>query len=229
MSGTVIGVMARAPIPGRCKTRLGREIGDVAAASLYAAMLADRIAAIAGLEVDRRCVLVAPEDDGARVLRALAPPAFDIVEQRGADLGERLLHAFEDLFASAPEGSLVAIVDSDSPMAPLEGAWEAARRDTTADALFGPCEDGGYFLVAMRRLHAPLFSDIPWSTPAVLETTHRRGQRAGLTLRDLDRGWDVDTRDDVRRLVPALSREPARAPHTARWLAAARPALEATP
>src|SRR5437867_3556031 len=87
--------MARAPLAGKCKTRLARAIGEAAAARLYEAMLLDRLDMLSsdglsalGVPI-RRVVLVAPEHDGVAALRRLAP-RWEVIAQRGDDLGARL-------------------------------------------------------------------------------------------------------------------------------------------
>lgn len=213
---TTVAIMARAPVPGRCKTRLGKELGYDEAATLYEAMLRDRIAAVGALEGARPVVLVAPEDDGVAVLSSMVPSGFLVWPQEGGDLGERLAHGFRGLFATAKEGELVCIVDSDSPVAPLTKAVKEAQT-STADVILGTCDDGGYYLVGMRRLHEAALVGIPWSTPEVTQATHARGRSEGFRVAEIAPSWDVDTRADVKRLAalgPALD-----APLTRAWLA----------
>src|SRR5258706_13375575 len=95
-----LGVMARAPTPGRCKTRLASALGPLGASRLYRAMLLDTLDALAPLPRVRKVVLVAPEDDGVSVVRALVSPTWRVLAQCGRDLGERLAHGFADLGAS---------------------------------------------------------------------------------------------------------------------------------
>ena len=168
-SGVTIGVMARAPIAGRCKTRLATTLGPEGAARLYAAMLADRLAAIDALPAARRILLAAPEDDGVAVLGRIAPTGWVILEQRGADLGARLGNAFRDLIG---HGGLVCLVDSDSPLVSFAGLWpELARPRGSRTVVAGPCEDGGYYLIGMTSLETEILDGIPWSTSGVMTKT----------------------------------------------------------
>src|SRR5688572_25089079 len=137
-----IGVMARAPVPGRCKTRLAKTVGQEPAARVYAAMLADRLAAVDALAARRRVIVAAPEDDGLRAMEALAPPGWDVIEQSGSDLGERLTNAFRELLSSS--SGLVCLVDSDSPTLPLAEQWpRLTEARGTREVVLGPCDDGG--------------------------------------------------------------------------------------
>lgn len=208
------GVMARAPVPGRCKTRLAQTVGSERAAAIYAAMLADRIDAIEALPATRRVVLAAPEDDGVAALARLVHPGWEVIAQEGPGLGERLAHAFETLCTG--EG-VACVVDSDSPSLSLASSFSAiqAVHDSHEDVLLGPCEDGGYYLIGMTTAHARLFENIPWSTAQVLGCTRDRASELSLSVRELELGWDVDTADDLARLAELLRRSPERAPRTA--------------
>lgn len=208
--------MARAPVPGRCKTRLAHDVGTERAAAIYAAMLADRIEAIEALPATRRVVLAAPEDDGVAALGRLVPPGWEIVAQEGPGLGERLAHAFETLCTGV---GVVCVVDSDSPALAL-GTSFSEILDSDEDVLLGPCEDGGYYLIGMSTAHRGLFEDVPWSTAQVLACTRQRASELSLSVRELELGWDVDAVDDLVRLVELLRRSPERAPRTAAALGA---------
>ena len=208
-----IGVMARAPIPGRCKTRLAKTIGAEPAARLYAAMLADRIAAVEALPAMRRILVAAPEDDGVAELRRLLPHGWELLPQRGADLGARLRNAFEDLVG---DGDLVCLVDSDSPAVSFARIWaslESPRSPSTV--VVGPCEDGGYYLVGMSALHVGILADIPWSTSGVTAATRQRCSELGLHLDELALSYDVDEAADMKRIARDLRNAPDLAPRTA--------------
>src|SRR5215831_7097991 len=122
---TALGVMARAPVAGACKTRLGGAIGAREAADLYRAMLLDSLGLFGEVGAARRVIMAAPEDDGVRVLREIAPPGWTVIAQEGAELGARLAHAFRTLGAS---GEAVALVDSDSPTVDRAAIADALAR-----------------------------------------------------------------------------------------------------
>ena len=71
--------------------------------------------------------------------------------------------------------------------------------------IIGPAEDGGYYLLSMRRVHALLFADIDWSWARVATQTHDRAPAAGLDLVELEPWYDVDDPDFLRRLMRDLS------------------------
>jgi rSAM/selenodomain-associated transferase 1 len=214
-----LGVMARAPVPGRCKTRLSPPLSADHAAALYRSMLEDTLAAFARVEAARLVVMVAPEDNGATALRELAPPSWEVIAQEGEGLGARLAHAFTTLGSG---GGAVALLDSDSPTVPISPITRALSRLEGEDrALVGPCDDGGYYMIALgavRPRSLGILNEIPWSTRRVLAATRQRCAALGLTLDELPAWYDVDDEATLERLRDELLRDPARAPRTAAWL-----------
>jgi rSAM/selenodomain-associated transferase 1 len=212
-----IAVMARAPVPGRCKTRLAASVGDVRAAELYRAMLLDTLATIERTFTQTRLiVMAAPEHDGVSHLRALAAPPWEIVAQEGDGLGARLAHAFRTL---GTDDGAVALVDSDSPTV----SWDAAERALSrlhgpGRVCMGPCTDGGYWLIAMATIVVGILEGIPWSTPAVAAATRARCAALGLSLEELPMGRDVDEPNDLVWLRDELRSCRERAPRTAMLL-----------
>jgi hypothetical protein len=89
---------------------------------------------------------------------------------------------------------------------------------TNRDVLVGPSDDGGYYAIGMSHVEPRLVRDMPWSTPAVMETTRLRCRELGLTMRELPKWYDVDEPSDVRRLLDEMRTNPERAPRTAQFL-----------
>jgi uncharacterized protein len=93
----------------------------------------------------------------------------------------------------------VCIIDSDTPDLPrslVNRAFQWLAEDA-ADAVFGPCEDGGYYLVGLRQEQSALFADIPWSTSQVLPLSLQKASAIGLRTRLLPQWNDLDTVDDL--------------------------------
>ena len=222
--GLVLGVMARAPVAGRCKTRLLPALGAEGAASLYDAMLRDSLDAYARVRATRYVVLGAPEENGCAALRALARAPWEVIPQTGSGLGQRLAAAMTTLGAS---GDAVVIASSDSPMAPVE-ALEAARGILCAPrhVLLGPCTDGGYYLVGVSETQLGILSGITWSTSAVLTETRARCRTLGLAVSELPVTFDVDVPADLGTLEAAARADPERAPRVAASLGVARSSAE---
>lgn len=213
--------MARAPIEGRCKTRLAALLGTATATALYEAMLLDTIERLGRLPVDRHVVMAAPEDDGVERLRALVPAPWLVVPQAGGSFGERLSNSVVSLWA---EGGAVALVSSDSPTIPVDGIARALRSISgTPGVLLGPSDDGGYYLIGLGSPSLGVFDGVPWSTAEVLATTLARCEALGLPVELLPNGYDVDEAVDVNRLRDELARDASRAPRCHRVLASQAP------
>ena len=207
----VLGVMARAPVPGRCKTRLGRVLGDERAAALYRAMLLDTLAGLTPLAFERHVVCAAPEDDGAKMLSSLVPEPWSVIEQAGDALGARLIHV-----ASALGPGPVVLVSSDSPTMPFSRISLALPLLQEPDTvLLGACPDGGYYLIGLCRPELRVFDEIAWSTPLVAEQTRARCHALGLRVEELPLTLDVDEPEDIPLLRAELASDRQKAPLTA--------------
>lgn len=192
-------IFAREPVLGRVKTRLARTVGDLAAAELYRAMLSDVLEQAAALSGVRPLLFWACDDTPIPVSPAFPP--MESFDQRGATLGQRMADAFERAFESGCQAC--CIIGSDSPDLPPEyirQAFELLERDE-ADAVFGPAEDGGYYLLGLRRTWRTIFEDIAWGTHGVLATSLERAHELGLRTSLLPLWYDIDTLDDLSRLL----------------------------
>jgi len=192
-------VFAKAPVPGRVKTRLARTIGDAAAATAYRA-LAERTLATAAAA--RRAGVVGavelwldPESDAAAIAPWRERYGVTIETQVGDDLGARMRHA---LRTSIARGIPALLIGTDVPGYDLGYLAHAAAALERHDAVVGPAEDGGYVLIGVSR-DIDAFRDVPWSTPGVMAATRERLAAAGATHAELPPLWDVDTCDDYAR------------------------------
>jgi hypothetical protein len=180
---TKVIVFGRAARAGRVKTRLIPLLGEQGAARLHARLLRR------ALRTARRARLGAVElwTAGRR--------------QRGADLGERMLHAFAH---SLRRSDRVILIGSDCPVLRPRDLRQAARwLAGGADAVFAPAEDGGYALVALRRVSPRLFRGVEWGGAQVMAQTRARLAALGWRWRELPLVWDVDRPEDYRRLERA--------------------------
>ncbi|MFC1813769.1 TIGR04282 family arsenosugar biosynthesis glycosyltransferase [Thermodesulfobacteriota bacterium] len=189
-------IVAKAPVPGEVKTRLFTDLTPEEATDLYRCFLQDKIAEIASLKGIDLAICYTPVDS-KEYFTAFTPNGFHLFPQSGKNLGERLNNIFVDKLA---EGyNAISIIDSDSPDLPKSIVQESFHLLTTgqADAVFGPCYDGGYYLVGMRKSHPELFRDIPWSTPAVLQRTLESAAASAVKTKLLPRWNDLDTFEDL--------------------------------
>lgn len=207
-------IFAKKPIPGRVKTRLSPPLPEESAAALYACMLADTLAMAGGLPGVNLCICYQDDPGGGDYFAGLAPEV-ELFPQRGGDLGERMAAALAERFAGG-DGS-VAIIGSDSPDLPPGHVLEAFRLlEEGSDAVFGPAEDGGYYLVAMKRVWPELFTSLPWSSPGLLTASLARAGERGIEVGLLPTWSDMDNCAD---LVMAMeSGRLAAAPLTLRFL-----------
>ena len=141
--------------------------------------------------------------------------------QRGDKFGERLYFAVEDLFKCG--FASVCLIDSDSPTVPADNFADAIELLSTTEDLvvLGPSDDGGYYLIGVKKPHRQLFEQIDWSTERVLNQTIQRATEIGLEHKLLPSGYDVDDDVSLRRLCGELLGENAGedvAPNTRKFL-----------
>src|SRR5205809_1992123 len=134
----------------------------------------------------------------------ILPDDFSLLPQRGDKFGERLYFAVEDLFKCGFDS--VCLIDSDSPTVPAENFAEAVELLSTSDdrIVLGPSDDGGYYLIGVKKRHGHLFEQIDWSTERVLNQTIQRATEIGLEVKLLPIGYDVDDDASLRRLCNDL-------------------------
>jgi rSAM/selenodomain-associated transferase 1 len=192
----LVVVMAKEPVPGQVKTRFAPEMTLEEAAGIYRCMVEDRINEVSRLDGTDLAIAFSPAD-ARQAFSAIARPSFALFAQEGNDLGERMRNIFTDNFIAGYHA--VTIIGSDSPDLPRSTLQESFRllMSERADAVFGPCYDGGYYLVSMRKPHPELFENIPWSTDQVLRATLARAGELGLKTELLSWWNDLDTFADL--------------------------------
>ncbi|MDE2489766.1 MAG: TIGR04282 family arsenosugar biosynthesis glycosyltransferase [Elusimicrobia bacterium] len=201
-------VFAKAPIPGRVKTRLTPPLSPGQAAELYAAFAADSVAAARACGAAAVSVAYAPEPPFPDLNWLDEAPNWR--PQGPGDLGARLTAAFDAAFRGGARK--VAIIGSDCPDLPSETLAEAFRRLDGPPAVLGPAVDGGYYLVGLREPRPDLFADMAWSDSGVLERTLARLRASRTPFALLERRADVDTFEDLKALASRLSEPSGRAP-----------------
>ena len=202
---TVVVVMAKEPVAGRAKTRLSPALSLADAARLSAALLDDTISLVSGLRDVRLAIAITPGSALETWGRTLAGHAL-LLGVDGHDIGECLCEATGRLFASG--FSRVVALDADSPHLPSSRLERAVAHLGDTDVVIGPSEDGGYYLVGLRRPCPDLFSGIAWSSAHVREQTLARADALGCSTAVLEPCYDVDTPTDLDRLARDLARLP---------------------
>jgi len=190
-------VIAKEPVPGRVKTRLTPPFTPAAAAALAEAALTDTLAAVADTAVARRVLAL----DG-RPGRWL-PPGFDVIGQRGAGLDERIAWALTDAQASLAVPLVLIGMDTPQVTPALLAAAAEPLVSRTADDTFGMAEDGGFWLLGLRKIDPALVLGVPMSSPDTGSRQLARLERAGLRVRRLPELIDVDTVREADRIAAA--------------------------
>jgi len=213
MSGSrALLVFAKTPKPGKVKTRLLAAVSADVAAALHAACIEDTLRlvrktrgcdafvfAAGGTGYFRR--LVKKQGSGARM---------QVLPQRGADLGTRMENAFRKCFAMGYHE--VVVIGTDTPWMGVERVRGAFAELKANDVVIGPAEDGGYYLLGLRKMLPAIFRGIPWSTERVLALTLQKIAALKLRTKLLRRDFDLDRPGDLRRAARLLKRRPRVAP-----------------
>lgn len=201
-----LGIMTKVPEAGKVKTRLSPPLSPEEAAQLNRCFLRDLAQAILqAAKTSLACGVGIFTPVGAeKAYATILPDDFYLIAQRGNEFGERLLFAAQDLFDSG--FAAVCLINSDSPTVPASAFAEAARElSRPGDRIvLGPSDDGGYYLIGLKKPHARLFEGIAWSTEQVLAQTLARAGEIGVEVHQLPQGYDVDDRATLRRLCDEL-------------------------
>ena len=204
-----LALFAKAPRPGRVKTRLAAALGARFAAEFHReCVLAawQRVSSLDGIDPFLYC------DSQWAEFEALAGTRR-FRRQRGGGLGPRMLSCLDELLRSGYERAL--IVGSDAPTLPLRQVREALAALDGADAVLGPCADGGFTLIGASRTAPDMFRGVAWSTSVTRHACMRALRAGGLTAAEAaTEAYDVDTPADLERLV----RDPALDAGLSRWL-----------
>jgi rSAM/selenodomain-associated transferase 1 len=219
-------VMAKAPRPGRVKTRLSPPLTLDQTAALNICFLRDTTECLATIPASAGLISYTPVGEEA-LFDGLLPATFALVPQRGDGFGERLLAAAQDILTLGY--GAVCLIDSDSPTVPAAAYAQAvAELAKPGDRIvLGPSHDGGYYLIGMKHAHPEAFERISWSTASVLDETKTRCDEAGIELVLLPTWYDVDDAATLAILkdellqdrTPAFAdREGYAAPHTREFL-----------
>jgi len=195
-----VAILARAPIPGACKTRLIPALGAEGAASLQRWLLQRAVAMALVADVGPVTLWCAgdPRHPDFAVCRAFGSVA--VRHQPEGDLGQRMLMAVKESATAA--GTLV--IGTDCPALTASHLRQAALTLQGKDAVVYPAEDGGYVLIGLRELIAEAFEGVDWGTERVMEQTRQRLAAAGRTWDEAFTLWDVDRPADLARLVAEL-------------------------
>ncbi len=209
-------VVAKRPQPGQTKTRLTPPLSPLEASQLYEHFLRDTLDLMRHVP-NTKCIIAYLPEDEEGYFRSIAPD-FDLLPQKGIDLGERLDNALIQCLTNGFEKAV--IMDSDSPTLPADCLTRAFTALESADVTLGPCDDGGYYLIGLRRPAPRLLREVRMSTPDVLSDTLRLAAEENLRVQLLETWYDVDTAGELERLRAELANlQNGRAAHTRSFFA----------
>lgn len=201
-------VFTKPPLAGESKTRLARVIGEGAAQRLARAFFEDTWATVGALGWARPILATTAPDASAF---GLAGEAVEVWPQGAGDLGQRMERILARVVGEAGRAILIG---ADLPGLPPQHL-DIARDDLDHhEAVLGPADDGGFYLVGLSRVPRGLFTGLGWSAPDTLVRTERRLVDCGLTLARAPSWFDVDEIYDLARVRRMLDSEPTRAPRT---------------
>lgn len=210
----VIIIMAKVPIAGTVKTRLQPFLSAEQSATLAECFLRDAVSKAKSLS--NELIIAYTPVEKRDVLLTTLPNEQIFIEQKGANLGGKMFHAFE--FAFTQNSDAVLMIGTDSPTFPARFITRAFEMLSETDAILGETADGGFYLIGLRKLKKEIFEAVEWSSPKTFNQTARNIENLGLKLSFLPNWYDVDTPDDLKRLKKDLSKNPSIAPKTFEFL-----------
>ena len=207
-----INVFTRAPEPGRVKTRLIPAIGARRAADLLLGMTRVTLTRVREADIGPATLWCTPAPNDA--LRALTEEfGMSIRVQHGEDLGERMHYA---LRSALVEHAGAMVLGTDCPFISREdlGRARVLLFEHDHQVVLGPAFDGGYYLLAARRVDTTMFAEVPWGGGEVLDRTRRRLDAMGwhwaelATRHDIDRPEDLPLLREVSELAHFAAHDP---------------------
>lgn len=194
-SGGVLLIFVKSPVPGQVKTRLIPGIGRQRAASLYQDLLTRTLNTARRADFSAIQVWVDGNTGHPYFTRLKNRHYVKLYNQRGKDLGQRMFNAIKNALRKYP---FAVLIGSDCPSLSSSDLQLATEYlENKADVVLGPADDGGYYLIGLRRNNHRLFSGIEWGKETVLAETCSRIKTLNLKIELLPRRWDVDRTTDL--------------------------------
>ena len=189
-------VIAKAPVPGRAKTRLIPDLGEAGAAALAAACLGDTLEAVAAAPAARRILAL----DGEPGEWLPEGAGFEIVAQREGGLDARLAGAFAD---SGAAPAMLVGMDTPQITPELLASGTARLAADGNEAVIGAADDGGWWAIGLRAQDPRVFDGVPMSADDTGAHQRARMRELGLRWSELEVLTDIDTIDDARTVAAA--------------------------
>lgn len=191
-------VFAKAPIPGRCKTRLIPSLGEQGAADLHAQLVKRTLTTATQASLCPVELWCAEDLEHPFFRECQTNFPITLKRQEGADLGERMANAFNE---TLKEASQVILIGTDCPaltVKDLEDALSVLMKNY--DCVLKPADDGGYVLIGLNTVNKTIFQKIHWGSETVLHNTRKRLHTIGWRWHELTSTWDLDRPTDLEKL-----------------------------
>jgi len=207
-------VVAKRPAPGKTKTRLSPPLTPQLASALYESFLFDTLDQMRQVIDAHHVIAYLDEQDYFQRIAA----DFELIQQEGDDLGVRLDNALTSYLSRGYERAV--IMDSDSPTLPASYLSQAFQLlSDGADVVLGPCDDGGYYLIGIKKPRPRLLREVQMSTSTVTADTIALAEQEGLRVNLLPIWYDVDDAASLIRLMKEVESLDSQATvHTRRFL-----------
>jgi len=183
-------IFTRNPEPGKVKTRIAKDVGEITAFKIYNFLLEHTVSVTRNLAVSKEVYYsetIAENDIWEKEI-------FTKKLQQGEGLGKRMKNAFEEGFRNGYKN--IIIIGSDLYDLQREDLEKAFQLLQEKDAVIGPATDGGYYLLGMNQLFPAVFEDKEWGTSSVLEDTLKDLKGKNIAL--LEARNDVDYYSDIK-------------------------------
>jgi rSAM/selenodomain-associated transferase 1 len=188
MTKNLVIVFVKKATLGSVKTRLAKTIGDLGALEVYKELLKITKNAVAELSCDVRIYFSETIDDDGW-------PNYANSIQIGTNIGERMYNAFKDGFEDGYKN--IVLIGSDLPDISTLHIEEGLAALEKNQVVFGPAEDGGYYLIGLSQLLPEIFINKPWSQPHLLKTTFLELEYLNISFSTLEPLNDIDTYEDL--------------------------------
>lgn len=213
MEDSAIILFTRTPVAAEVKTRLSPCLSPSERANLQAAFIKDIVNVVlaSGFKL---YVYHAPAKD-ITPLEECLPQGLPLTPQTGACMGERMFYAFSEVLKA--HGKCI-LIGSDIPRLKTEFIAAAFAKLSNHDMVIGPSDDGGYYLLGLKRAEMALFSLEHYGTGNVLNLTLAAAESLGLEVAEIETCSDVDVEDDLRKLADDIKKGLVNAPETSKFL-----------
>jgi rSAM/selenodomain-associated transferase 1 len=186
-------IIAKSPQKGSVKTRLTGHMSDKKILSLYTQLLENTIEKLKEVSGTDTFIAYPPESSKTYFLQF----GLTLIPLTTNDLGSNMCHAFMEVFHKGYKKA--ALVGADIPELSASIVLRAFDELSEKDIVFGPAEDGGYYLVGMKKMIRAVFEDIPWSTDQTLKRSIEQATRFGYSTGLTHTLHDIDTIEDVKQ------------------------------